>query len=373
MPSTSLSASPTLPDGLLAGDRVGVLTSGGDAPGMNAALRGIARVGRDVGLELFGIEDGYEGLLAGRLSPLNIGLVDEAARRGGTLLGTARSKAFVSAEGQATARNVIVNAGLSALIVIGGNGSLAGAHALCGAPGARGILRIAGIPASIDNDVGATSMSIGVDTAMNTIVEACDRILDTATAHRRTFMIEVMGRDCGYLAMTAGIASGADTVLVPESGKSREELAAQVARVIEGAVKNNRRRVLVIKSEGVNVRTEDLKADVDALLRERLPEVDSRVTVLGHIVRGGSPSAFDRLLGARLANVAVRALMDGESDFMAGWSGPGIKSPPSAHDPYVVVTPLAEVLAETARLHSGESMLGAWRKRVYREVETVLE
>jgi 6-phosphofructokinase 1 len=359
---------------LSSGDKIGVLTSGGDAPGMNAALRAVARVGREVGFSMLGVEDGYQGLLAGRLAPLDIAALDDAARRGGTLLGTARSKVFPTPEGQATARRVIREAGLVGLIVIGGNGSLTGARALLGAETASGVpLRIAGLPASIDNDLAGTSMAIGVDTAMNTIVEACDRILDTAAAHRRTFLIEVMGRDCGYLAMTAGIASGADTVLVPETGKTREELAAQLARVIEKAVKAQRRRILVIKSEGVAIKTEDLKADVDAVLRERLPDVDSRITVLGHVVRGGSPTAFDRLLAARLGNVAVRALFEGYTDFMTGWVGPGVQGTVTAHDPYVALVPIPQVLEETAKLHSGDSPLAAWRKRVYREVETVLE
>jgi 6-phosphofructokinase 1 len=344
-----------LDSGLARGDRVAVLTSGGDAPGMNAAVRAVARVGRDLGFEMLGIEDGYQGLLAGRMHLLDIAQLDEAARRGGTVLGTARSLEFATPEGQARARAHVQSARLSGLVVIGGNGSLAGANALSGAPGASGVLRIAAIPASIDNDLACTSMAIGVDTAMNTIVEACDRIFDTATAHRRTFIIEVMGRDCGYLAMTAGIAAGADAVLVPE------------------AVKNHRRRILVIKSEGVSVRTEDLKADLDAVLRERLPDVDSRVTVLGHVVRGGSPSAFDRLLGARLGHVAMRALAEGVTGIMAGWMGPGVAGDVSPHDPYVVLTDLPEVLAETERLHRGESPLATWRKQAYQQVERVLE
>ena len=197
-----------------AGDRIAVLTSGGDAPGMNAAVRAVARVGGALGLEVLGIEDGYEGLIAGRLAPLDLRALDEAARRGGTVLGTARSAAFRTEEGRARARQTIERERLRALVVVGGNGSLTGANLL------DGVLRVGGVPASIDNDLGSTSMCIGVDTALNTIVEACDRISDTATAHRRTFVVEVMGRDCGYLAMTAAIASGADAVLLREVGRS---------------------------------------------------------------------------------------------------------------------------------------------------------
>lgn len=357
-------------------DKVGILTSGGDAPGMNSVLRGAARVGAELGFEMVGIEDGYVGLLAERFVPLDLRTLDEASRRGGTVLGTARSKEFPTAEGQAKAKAIIEKHGLSALIVVGGNGSLTGAHALLSARGMNGRpLAIGGIPASIDNDLGSTSMAIGVDTAMNTIVEACDRICDTATAHRRTFIVEVMGRDCGYLAMTAGIAAGADLVLVRETDKSDDEMVTQVTRIIERAYTepSSRRRVLIIKSEGVRMATAALKEAVDARLSVRLPDVDSRITVLGHVVRGGTPTAFDRLLGARLANATVRALADGETGFMAGWVGPGITRAPSPYDPYVVFTPLPEVLEETERLHQGDSPLARWRKRVYREVETVLE
>lgn len=213
-------------------------------------------------------------------------------------------------------------------------------------------------------------MAIGVDTAMNTIVEACDRILDTATAHRRTFLVEVMGRECGYLAMTAGVAAGADCVLVRET----ERIVAQVVSAIERAYQDEagRKRVLVLKAEGVTLDTAKLKVAVDAAVSSRMPDVDSRVTVLGHVVRGGTPTAFDRLLGARLGNVALRALLDGENDFMAGWFGPCAIGTPSPHDPYVVTTPLETVLAETAKLLSGDSPLAQWRRKIYGEVEDIL-
>ncbi|MEI8256324.1 MAG: 6-phosphofructokinase, partial [Deltaproteobacteria bacterium] len=204
--------------GLERGDRVGLLTSGGDAPGMNAALRGAARVGAELGLEMVGIVDGYAGLLDGRVVPLALRELDEASRRGGTVLGTARSKVFPTPEGQARARTAIAGAKLRGLVVIGGNGSLAGARSLLDVRTDAGPLVIGGLPASIDNDLACTSMSIGVDTALNTIVEAVDRLADTATAHRRAFIIEVMGRDCGYLAMTSSIASGADVALIRETG-----------------------------------------------------------------------------------------------------------------------------------------------------------
>jgi 6-phosphofructokinase 1 len=356
------------------GQRIGILTSGGDAPGMNAALRAAARVGAQLGLEMLGIEEGYRGLLERRVRPLELRALDEAVRRGGTLLGTARSKEFRSPAGLARARASLVELGLHALVVIGGNGSLAGARTLEGAETSDGPLRVAGIPASIDNDLGCTSMAIGVDTAMNTIVEACDRICDTASAHNRTFFVEVMGRDCGYLAVTSAIAAGADAVLVPEVGKSEAAIVDHVVRAVETAYRrgDGKRRVVVLKAEGVALASDRLKAAVDERIAGSLPDVDTRVTVLGHVVRGGSPTAFDRLLASRLANAAVRALADGRSGFMAGWSGPGVGGAPSAYDPYVVLSPLDEVLAETERLHAGDSELARWRRRAYLEIEALL-
>jgi 6-phosphofructokinase 1 len=366
--------------GLVKGDRVAVLTSGGDAPGMNAGLRAAARVGAEIGLHMLGVEDGYAGLIEGRINPLDIRTLDEAARRGGTALGTARSKAFATPEGQKRAREAIAASDIRGVLVIGGNGSLTGARTLTDIMTKDGKpIVVGGVPASIDNDLACTSMSIGVDTAMNTIVEACDRIFDTATAHRRTFIVEVMGRDCGYLAMTAGIAAGADAVLVREADKDEGEIVDQVVRTMQKAYgpqpagSATKRRVLVIKSEGVRVESTRLKDLVEAKIKTLLPDVDTRVTVLGHVVRGGAPTAFDRLLGARLANVALRAMVAGQSDFMAGWCGPGITRTPCPWDPYVVLTPLEEVLAETAKLMSGDSELARWRKRVFAEVEDILQ
>ncbi|MEZ4257870.1 MAG: 6-phosphofructokinase [Polyangiaceae bacterium] len=362
------------------GDKVAVLTSGGDAPGMNAALRAVARVGAELELDMVGIEDGYAGLIAGRVVPLSIRKLDEASRRGGTFLGTARSKEFATPDGQKKARETIAREGIRGLVVIGGNGSLTGAHTLCDAETKGGPLLVAGIPASIDNDLACTSMSIGVDTAMNTIVEACDRIFDTAAAHHRTFIVEVMGRECGYLAMTAGIAAGADAVLVREVGKTDDEIVEHVVSTMRRAYSaptevgdTTKKRVLVIKAEGVHIDSARLKELVDTRIKQELPGTDTRVTVLGHVVRGGTPTAFDRLLGARLGNAALRALADGRTDVMTGWVGPGVPGPPTPYDPYVVLTPLEQVLAETAKLMSGESPLAMWRKKIFQEVERILQ
>jgi 6-phosphofructokinase 1 len=317
---------------------------------------------------VLGVEDGYRGLIEGRVRPLDLRELDEAARRGGTILGTARSKIFPSDEGQARARETLSRERIRALVVIGGNGSLTGAQRL------SDMVQVAGVPASIDNDLACTSMAIGVDTAMNTIVEACDRICDTAAAHRRIFIVEVMGRDCGYLAMTAGVAAGADAVVVPEVGRSDGAIVDHLVHAIETAYAGGgKRRVLVLKSEGVKLDSLQLKAQVDARIAGRFPDVDSRVTVLGHVVRGGAPTAFDRLLGARLANAAVRALADGQSGLMTGWMGPGLAQAPCSYDPYVVLTPLAQVLIETKKLHEGDSELAKWRRKIFEEIDPILE
>jgi 6-phosphofructokinase 1 len=350
------------------GDRLALLTSGGDAPGMNAALRGAARVGAALGFELLGVEEGYVGLLEGRVRALDLHAVDEAARRGGTVLGSARSKVFPTPEGQQRARATLAAHRIRGLVVIGGNGSLAGAQTLAD------VVAVAGLPASIDNDLACTSMSIGVDTALNTIVDACDRIGDTASAHRRTFIVEVMGRECGYLAMAAGVACGADAVLVPEAGRGEDDLVEAVARAMESAYASDsgKRRVLVVKAEGVRASSASLRGRIEARVASTLPDVETRVTVLGHVVRGGAPSGFDRLLGARLANCAIRALADGEHGFMAGWCGPGVAGAACKYDPYVVLTPLATVLAETGRLMRGESDLARWRRSIVHEIEPIL-
>ncbi len=363
---------------LRTGDRVALLTSGGDAPGMNAALRAAAKVGAALGLTVLGVEEGYKGLIDGRIRPLadwGPHALDDAARRGGTLLGTARSKLFMTEEGRARARVAIAEQRLAGLVVLGGNGSLTGARALAGATTWDGRpLGVVGLPASIDNDLGCTSMAIGVDTAMNTILDACDRIADTALAHQRIFIVEVMGRDCGYLAMTAGIAAGADAVLFREGGKSDGEIVEQVMRAVEAAFArpNGRRHVIVIKSEGVKYDSAKLKEAVDRRVAERFADVDSRVTVLGHVVRGGSPTAFDRLLASRLANVAVRALADGETQVMAGWAIPGQTHPPSRYDPHVSLWPLEQVLAETDKIASGAHELVRWRVKALEQAESVL-
>jgi len=361
--------------------KIAILTSGGDAPGMNAAIRAATTVALQKGWGVLGVERGYKGLVAGALRPLSAGDVAELIREGGTMLGSARCLEFHERATRDTARKVLADAGVEALLVVGGNGSLAGARALTD-PAELGAqtLRAAVVPASIDNDVGLTGLAIGVDTAMNTIMECCDKISDTASAHDRTFLVEVMGRDCGYLAMTAGIASGADSVLFPEANRSEEQIIEGIVRTVVAARKRTGRprRAIILKSEGVGVPTPRLKEELDRRLAGQADTgpIETRVTVLGHVVRGGRPTAFDRLLASRLANVAVRALMRGETRKMAGWAMP-MTLPPEAgarspDDPHCWLVSFDAALAETARMLDGTSPLSQWRARVFEEIEDVL-
>lgn len=366
--------------------RIAVLTSGGDAPGMNAAIRAVTLIGRAAGADIVGIERGYRGLLEDAFVPLGPQDVAGILREGGTILGSARCKEFHQRDVRDRAREILARREIDGLIVIGGNGSLTGAMHLTDASeiGSGRPLKVTGIPASIDNDLGLTGLSIGVDTAMNTIVEACDKIADTATAHDRTFIVEVMGRDCGYLAMTSAIAVGADLALFPEAGKPESEIVDQIVETVLAVrlrQQKRARRVIIIKAEGVQMQIDKLKAAVDARLRERQPDaepsaIETRVTVLGHVVRGGRPSAFDRLLGSRLANVAVRALLAGRTHKMAAWMPPvelpeevGTRSPA---DPYCWLVDLSAVLVETENLLKGRSPLARWRAGAFDEIEDAL-
>jgi 6-phosphofructokinase 1 len=282
------------------------------------------------------------------------------------------------------ARARLREAGVEGLVVVGGNGSLAGACALSDPAEAAEPPRVVGIPASIDNDIGLTGLAIGVDTAMNTIVEACDKIADTASAHDRVFIVEVMGRDCGYLAMTSAIASGADAVLFPEAERGEDEVVAALVRAIDRirARVGRTRRAIVVKAEGVGIAAERLKRRIDEHFARagdgvaKPPAIETRVTVLGHLVRGGRPSAFDRLLASRLAHVAIRALLAGETRRMAAWmlpfEPPGEVAVRSQDDPYCWLVDLPAVLAETEKLLSRTSPLVRWRARVLGEIEEVL-
>lgn len=366
--------------------KLAILTSGGDAPGMNAAIRAATKIAIAKGVEVIGIEHGYQGLLQGALRPLTAADVADIIHLGGTILGSARTARFREPEGRAEARQVLLRHGVDGLLVIGGNGSLAGAAALADPEeaGADFDTRVIGIPASIDNDVGLTMYAIGVDTAINTIMEACDKISDTASAHERTFIVEVMGRDSGYLAMTSGIAAAADAVLFRESGKTHEQIVDAVTEIVirsRSRPRGRSRRVLIIKAEGLGIPTEKLKSDLDAELRRRLGDeaggsIESRVVVLGHLVRGGSPTASDRMRASRLAHVAVQGLLAGHSRMMAAWS-PGGAVPAelglrSAEDPLCTLVRLEAVAQETEQLLDGTSPTTRRRAQMFEAIAGVL-
>ncbi len=361
--------------------RFAILTSGGDAPGMNAAVRAAVLLGTAKGCEVFGVQHGYEGLLNDDLVLLRPEDVQGLIREGGTWLGSARCLEFHKVEARNRARDHLKARGIEGLLVIGGNGSLTGLAALTH-PDENDIgLRGVGIPASIDNDVGATRLAIGVDTAINTIVEACDKISDTASAHDRAFIVEVMGRECGYLAMTSAIASAANAVLFPEMDKDEDEIVQTVLRAIVKAQGRTGRskQVLIIKAEGVKIGTDRLTQRLGEELKKALPDVppiETRVTVLGHVVRGGRPSALDRQIASRLANVAVQALLTGENRVMAAWLPPAglseevAKTSPS--DPQCALVSIDHVLADTASMLDGSSPFVKWRKKAFAEIEDVL-
>lgn len=288
--------------------RIGVLTSGGDAPGMNSCIRAVARTALFNGCQVYGIREGFVGLLRGDMGPLAPRDVGGIIQRGGTMLGTARSEEFYEEKGQLEGVRMLNENAIDALVVIGGDGSMRGARALA----AKGI-QVVGIPASIDNDMWGTNMAIGVDTALNTLCDAIDKLRDTASSHRRAFLIETMGRNCGYLAVMAGVIGGAEVILIPEA----EMTIAEVGEKIEGAYKRGKTHSIVVVSEGASIKTADLSKALDAMK----VGFTTRVTILGHIQRGGRPSAFDRLLATRLGVKAVDGLLAGQTDVMAGLSG----------------------------------------------------
>jgi 6-phosphofructokinase 1 len=292
------------------------------------------------------------------------------------MLGSARCLDFHEPAARAQARRRMREVRMDGLVVIGGNGSLAGAAALGDPAEDPDPPRIVGVPASIDNDIGLTRMAIGVDTAVNTIVEACDKIADTARAHHRAFFVEVMGRQCGYLAMSAYIAAGADMVLFPEANKSPDDL---VDMVVKGLVRASGRQrvsqVLIIVAEGVPISIEDLKRRVDERIAgDPAVAFETRVTVLGHVVRGGRPSGFDRIMASRLSHVAVRGLLATETRSMVGWLPPleltRESGRRSADDPHCWYLDLDVVLGETKKLLEGTSGAVSWRTRA---VDDILE
>jgi len=283
--------------------KIGVLTSGGDAPGMNAAIRAVVRKGLSEGLTVFGIRRGYAGLVAGDIARLDAGSVADTIHRGGTILRTARSPEFMTSAGFQSALAVLRDKQIEGLVVIGGDGSLQGAQKLY----EHGVLTV-GIPGTIDNDIPGTEECLGFDTAVNTAVEAMDRIRDTATSHERTFVVEVMGRNSGQLAVAAGIAAGAESILVPEVPLPLEEICARLKRGQE----RGKLYSIIVVAEGVGsgVAIGEYVANCSGL--------DTRVTVLGHVQRGGTPSARDRMLASRMGALAVELIKDKRGGLMVG-------------------------------------------------------
>jgi 6-phosphofructokinase 1 len=308
--------------------KIAVLTSGGDAPGMNAAIRAVVRTGVVRGWEVMGIRDGYEGLINGIMIPLGTRDVGGILQRGGTILGSARSEEFKTEKGQIKAIRSLNEVGIEGLVVIGGNGSQTGSFALHshGFP-------VVGIASTIDNDLVGSDITIGVDTALNIALEAIDRLKITASSHKRAFLVEVMGRKCGYLALMAAIAGGAEYVVLPEFESDPEE----IAKVLTDAYEKGKAHAIIVVAEGAKYNANALDAYFTEH-RERLG-FDLRVTILGHTQRGGTPGAYDRVFASRLGAAAVEQLANGNFGVLVGQ----IKGE-------FVATPLEQIAGKTKQL-----------------------
>lgn len=288
---------------------IGVMTSGGDAPGMNACIRSVARTAIFNGWKVFGVYRGFEGLVNGEFKELTTESVSNIIQRGGTILKTARSEEFRTAEGQKKAYDNLMKFGVDALIVIGGNGSLTGARDLA----KEYDFPVIGLPGTIDNDLFGTDSTIGYDTALNTIVECVDKIRDTANSHDRIFFVEVMGRDAGFLAQNSAIASGAEAAIIPEDQTDVDQLA----QFISHGVRKSKNSSIVIVSES---QKNGGAMNYAERVRKEYPQYDVRVTILGHLQRGGKPSAFDRILASRLGYASIEALKENQRNVMIGIS-----------------------------------------------------
>jgi len=288
--------------------KIGVLTSGGDSPGMNAAIRAVVRTCAFHGVECLGIYRGYQGMIEGDFKEMGPRSVNNIINKGGTILKSARSKDFMTEEGRKKAHDNLVKAGVNALVVIGGNGSFTGAlkfNQEFGFP-------IIGIPGTIDNDIYGTSHTLGYDTALNTVVEVIDKIRDTASSHNRLFFIEVMGRDAGHIALNAGIGAGAEEILIPEEDMGLDRLLESLRR--SKASGKSSSIVVIAEGDKIGKNAFELKDYVE----ENMPEYDVRVSILGHMQRGGAPTCYDRVLASRLGVKAVESLLEGKSNLMAG-------------------------------------------------------
>ncbi|WP_026671600.1 6-phosphofructokinase [Alkalihalobacterium bogoriense] len=283
--------------------KIGVLTSGGDAPGMNAAIRAVVRKAIYHDVEVYGIYNGYAGLIAGNIKKLEIGSVGDIIQRGGTILYSARCEEFKTLEGQKKGIEQLKKFGIEGLVVIGGDGSYRGAQKLT----EHGYPTI-GVPGTIDNDIPGTDFTIGFDTALNTVIDAIDKIRDTATSHERTYVIEVMGRDAGDLALWSGLADGAETIIIPEADHDIQQVIDRLQR----GHKRGKKHSIIVVAEGVGSGIEFGKQIQEAT------NLETRVTVLGHIQRGGSPTGADRVLASRLGAKAVELLLEGKAGVTVG-------------------------------------------------------
>ncbi|MEX1017536.1 MAG: ATP-dependent 6-phosphofructokinase [Phycisphaeraceae bacterium] len=307
--------------------QIAVLTSGGDAPGMNAAVRAVVRVGLSHGLTVYGVRHGYAGLVDGDLLRLEARDVSGIIERGGTMLGSARCDRFRTEAGQQQALDQLNQHGIGGVVIIGGNGSQTGAYALSqlGVP-------VVGVASTIDNDLYGSDVTLGVDTALNVALEAIDRLKVTASSHRRAFLVEVMGRDCGYLALIAGITGGAELVIIPEAPVEPKAVAEE----FRDAYQRGKRHAFAVVAEGAPMAAEAL---AHHFTEHEEFGFDLRVTRLGHVQRGGTPGASDRLLGSRLGAAAVERLVQGEHGVLVG-----------VINGQTTTTPLAEVQGRTKPL-----------------------
>ena len=298
--------------------KIGVLTSGGDAPGMNAAIRAVVRTCAYHHIDCVGIYRGYQGVIDGDFKEMGPRSVNNIINKGGTVLKSARSQEFRTLEGRKIAHENLVAAGVDALVVIGGDGSFTGAENFS----KEFNFPVIGIPGTIDNDIYGTSHTLGYDTALNTVVEVIDKIRDTASSHNRLFFVEGMGRDGGHIALNAGIGAGAEEILIPEEDLGLERLLESLAK--SKASGKSSSIVVIAEGDKIGKSVFELKDYVDA----NLPEYDVRVSVLGHMQRGGAPSCFDRVLASRFGVKAVESLLEGKSNFMVGILGDKITLTP---------------------------------------------
>jgi 6-phosphofructokinase 1 len=289
-------------------NKIAVLTSGGDSPGMNAAIRAVVRTCAYHNINCLGIYRGYQGMIEGDFKEMGPRSVNNIINKGGTILKSARSKEFMTIEGRKKAYDHLKEANVDALVVIGGDGSFTGAEIF----NKEFNFPVMGIPGTIDNDIFGTSHTLGYDTALNTVVEVIDKIRDTASSHNRLFFVEVMGRDAGHIALNTGIGAGAEEILIPEEDLGLERLLESLKRSKESGKSSS----IVVVSEGD--KTGKNVFELKDYVEEHMPEYDVRVSVLGHMQRGGAPSCFDRVLASRLGVKAVEALLEGKSNYMAG-------------------------------------------------------